>query len=60
MVRGNFFLPFKRSLCIRPNQLAWVLTMRKGQSVTFTGTFYRYDDFKKMAWLENCKQVNKK
>lgn len=44
----------------RPNQLAWVLTMRKGQSVTFTGTFYRYDDFKKMVWLENCKQVNKK
>jgi len=44
----------------RPNQLAWVLTMRAKQSVTFTGTFYRYDDFKKMVWLENCKQVNKK
>jgi hypothetical protein len=44
----------------RPNQLAWVLTMREGQSVTFVGTFYRYDDFKKMVWLENCKQVNKK
>lgn len=44
----------------RPNQLAWVLTMREGQSVTFTGTFYRYDNIKKMAWLENCKQVNKK
>jgi hypothetical protein len=44
----------------RPNQLAWVLTMREGQSVTFTGSFYRYDDFKKMVWLENCKQVNKK
>ena len=44
----------------RPNQLAWVLTMREGQSVTFTGSFYRYDDFKKMVWLENCKQVMKK
>jgi len=44
----------------RPNQLAWVLTMREGQSVTFTGIFYRYDNIKKMAWLENCKQVNKK
>lgn len=44
----------------RPNQLTWVLTMRAKQSVTFTGTFYRYDDFKKMVWLENCKQVNKK
>jgi hypothetical protein len=44
----------------RPNQLAWVLTMREGQSVTFTGSFYRYDNIKKMVWLENCKQVNKK
>lgn len=44
----------------RPNQLAWVLTMREGQSVTFTGTFLRYDDFKKMVWLENCKQAQKK
>ena len=41
----------------RPNQLAWVLTMREGQSVTFQGSFHRYDDFKKMVWLENCKQV---
>jgi hypothetical protein len=44
----------------RPNQLAWVLTMREKQSVTFIGSFYRYDNIKKMVWLENCKQVNKK
>lgn len=44
----------------RPNQLAWVLTMREGQSVTFSGKFLRYDNIKKMAWLENCKQVIKK
>lgn len=44
----------------RPNQLAWVLTMREGQSVTFTDKFHRYDDFKKMVWLENCKQNLKK
>lgn len=44
----------------RPNQLAWVLTMREGQSVIFTGTFFRYDNIKKMVWLENCKQVMKK
>ena len=44
----------------RPNQLAWVLTMREKQSVTFIGNFYRYDNIKKMVWLENCKQVNKK
>lgn len=41
----------------RPNQLATVLTLREKQRVTLTGTFYRYDDFKKVAWLENCKQV---
>lgn len=44
----------------RPSQLAWVLTMREGQSVTFTGKFYRYDNFKKMVWLENCVQNIKK
>ncbi len=41
----------------RPNQLTWVLTMREKQSVTFQGKFHRYDDFKKMVWLENCKQL---
>ena len=40
----------------RPNQLANVLTFRKGDKVTFTGTFTRYDDFKRMVWLENCTQ----
>ena len=38
----------------RPNQLANVLTWRKGDRVTFTGSFYRYDDIKRMVWLENC------
>ena len=38
----------------RPNQLANVLTWRKGDRATFTGSFYRYDDFKRMVWLENC------
>lgn len=41
----------------RPNQLTWVLTMREKQSVTFQGTFHRYDDFRKVVWLENCKQL---
>lgn len=54
--------PFRVGIaCLfRPNQLAWVLTMREGQSVKFIGNFYRYDNIKKMVWLENCKQVNKK
>ena len=41
----------------RPNQLANVLTFRKGDKATFTGTFNRYDDFKRMVWLENCTQT---
>jgi hypothetical protein len=41
----------------RPNQLTWVLTMREGQSVTFQGSFHRYDSFRKVVWLENCKQL---
>lgn len=38
----------------RANQLAQVLTFRKGDKVRFTGTFLRYDDLKRMAWLEGC------
>ena len=41
----------------RPNQLANVLTWRKGDRVTFTGSFYRYDDIKRMVWLENCSKT---
>ncbi len=41
----------------RPNQLANVLTFRKGEKANFTGAFYRYDDFKRMVWLQNCKQT---
>lgn len=44
----------------RPNQLANVLTFRKGDKATFTGTFTRYDDFKRMVWLENCTQTKNK
>jgi hypothetical protein len=40
----------------KANQLANVLTFRKGDSATFTGSFLRYDDFKRMVWLENCRQ----
>jgi hypothetical protein len=44
----------------RPNQLANVLTFRKGQNANFTGSFYRYDDRKRMVWLENCTLTKKK
>jgi hypothetical protein len=42
------------------NQLANVLTFRKGDYATFTGSFHRYDDVKRMLWLENCVQAKKK
>ena len=41
----------------RPNQLANVLTFRKGDKVTFKGQFLRYDDFKRVLWLQNCTQT---
>ncbi len=44
----------------RPNQLANVLTFRKGDKATFTGTFLRYDDMKRTLWLQNCVQTKKK
>lgn len=44
----------------RENQLPNVLTFRKGQNANFTGSFYRYDDIKRMVWLENCVQTKKK
>ena len=41
----------------KPNQLANVLTFRKGDKVTFKGQFLRYDDFKRVRWLQNCVQT---
>ncbi len=43
----------------RPNQLANVLTFRKGDRATFRGQFLKYDDFKRVLWLQNCTQVKK-
>lgn len=42
------------SCLFRPNQLTTVLAMREGQRVTLTGTVYKYDNFRKVIWLENC------
>lgn len=42
------------SCLFRPNQLTTVLALREGQKVTLTGTVYKYDDFRKVIWLENC------
>lgn len=42
------------SCLFRPNQLTIVLAMREGQKVTLTGTVYKYDNFRKVIWLENC------
>jgi len=40
----------------RPQHLAQVLTFRRGDKARFTGTFLRYDDIKRMVWLERCEQ----
>lgn len=42
------------SCLFRPNQLTTVLAMREGQKVTLTGTVYKYDNVRKVIWLENC------
>lgn len=42
------------SCLFKPNQLTTVLAMREGQKVTLTGTVYKYDNFRKVIWLENC------
>lgn len=43
----------------KANQLANVLTFRKGDSVRFTGRVLRYDDIRRMVWLENCRQARR-
>lgn len=42
------------SCLFRPNQLTTVLALREGQKVTLTGTVYKYDNFRKVIWMENC------
>ena len=42
------------SCLFKPNQLTTVLAMREGQKVTLTGTVLRYDNLRKVIWLENC------
>ncbi len=42
------------SCLFKPNQLTTVLALREGQRVTLTGTVLRYDNFRKVIWLENC------
>lgn len=41
----------------RQSQMATVLTFRKGDMTTFKGSYLRYDDMKRMVWLENCVQA---
>lgn len=42
------------SCLFRPSQLTTVLALREGQKVTLTGTVSKYDNFRKVIWLENC------
>lgn len=41
----------------RQSQMATVLTFRRGDMTTFKGSFLRYDDMRRVVWLENCVQV---
>lgn len=45
------------SCLFRPNQLTTVLALREGQKVTLTGTVYKYDNSRKVIWLENCSKA---
>lgn len=42
------------SCLFRPNQLTTVLALREGQKVTLTGAVYKYDNIRRVIWLENC------
>ena len=42
------------SCLFRPDQLTTVLAMREGQKVKLTGTVMKYDNFRRVIWLENC------
>ena len=53
---GPFDAKFKVNVsCLIPSsKLTTVLALREGQKVTVTGTVYKYDNFRKVIWLENC------
>ena len=42
------------SCLFKPDQLTTVLAMREGQKVKLTGTVMKYDNFRRVIWLENC------
>ena len=42
------------SCLFKPDQLTTVLALREGQKVTLAGTVLKYDNFRKVIWLENC------
>lgn len=41
------------SCLFKPDQLTTVLAMREGQKVKLTGTVMKYDNFRRVIWLEN-------
>ena len=42
------------SCLFKPDQLTTVLALREGQKVSLAGTVLKYDNFRKVIWLENC------
>ena len=42
------------SCLFKPSQLTTVLALREGQKVTLTGSVLRYDDVRRVIWLQDC------
>jgi len=45
------------SCLMAPSELAYALSLRERERVKLTGVFYKYDQFKKTAWLKDCKRA---
>mgnify|MGYP001286557516 CR=1 FL=1 len=38
----------------KPTQQTTVPALREGPKVTLTGQVYKYDNMRRLVWLENC------
>lgn len=54
---GLFAPPFKIdiSCLMAPSHTAWAIALREGEKIKLTGTYYDFDQFRKVMWLDGCK-----
>jgi len=45
------------SCLMAPSETAYALSVRERERIKLTGVFYKYDQFKKTAWLKDCKRA---